>query len=133
MIGAYEKFTANTGMNRLQTANTGLDGGGTIYTILTAASSGTYIKTISIKSQTSLCSGDMVRLFIMDAEDEPLTLLLKEVLVRPAGGGIGSTFATYGITIPINITLKSGWSLRASTNIAGKISVVAEGLNWVYP
>lgn len=134
MPGLSAKYTANTGLGLLTTANTGLDGGGTIVTVLVGASNGTLIKTIAIKAQAAFCSGDIVRLFIEDdGVDEVITKLISEILMRPAGGGVSSTFATYGMTVPLNMTLKSGYKLRASTNIAGKISISAEGLDWTYP
>ncbi len=50
-IGQRTKYTANTGTTIMSTANSNLDGTGTLYTDLTAGSSayGTLIKTIRVK------------------------------------------------------------------------------------
>lgn len=129
MAGESAKYTANTGINLVAVANTGLDGGGTLATILTGAANGTLIKSVTIKSQVVLGSGNMIRLFVYDGTN---TRLLQEILIRPTGGGAGSVFSTFSTVIPMNFPLKSGYELRASTEAAKKTNIVAEGLDWAY-
>jgi hypothetical protein len=132
MLGAYEKFTANTGIGSVATANVKLDGSGTMTTLLTAASNGTLIKTVTIKAQVAIGSGDIIRLFI--SPDAGVTnYLLQEILFRPEGGGVSSVFSTANMVVALNFTLKPAYLLRASTDVAKKFSIEIEGLDWAYP
>lgn len=125
-MAAETQYTPNTGMVQISTANTNLDGSGTLGTVLTAASNGTLVKTVIIKAITNTTQG-MVRLFIYDGSN---TKLLREVEI-PAITKSASEPA-FGVTIPLNFTLKSGWILKASTENAETFNVIAEGQNWTY-
>jgi hypothetical protein len=129
MLGEGAKYTANTGIQTISVANTGLDGGGTLVSILTAASNGTLIKTVTIKSQTSN-PGDIVRLYLYNGTT---SYLLTEIEVEPTAGGKSSLYHTYGTVIPLNFNLQSGYILKASTNAGKTYNVIADGLNWVFP
>lgn len=129
MTGERAKYTANTGVAQVSVANTKLDGSGTIATILTAAANGTLIKTVSIKSEVGLSTGNIIRLFVYNGSS---SILLMEIPIRPTGGGAGSVFSTYSSIIPLNFPLKSGYILKASTDLAKTTSIIAEGLDWVY-
>jgi hypothetical protein len=128
------KYTANTGFATITTANTALDGSGTlgtdIWNVLTAASNGTIIQSVTIKAQVSTTAG-MIRLFLYDGSN---TKLLTEIYV-PAVTKSG-TVNSFSSRIDFNgrdFALKSGWSLRATTNNSETFNVIAEGLNWEYP
>lgn len=124
------KYTANTGLATISTANTNLDGTGTLGTILTAASNGTQIQTITIKSLVSTTAG-MIRLFLYDGSN---TKLLTEIPVD--GITKSATNNSFSRIIDFNgqgFALKSGWILKASTEIGESFNIVAEGLNWEYP
>lgn len=125
-MAAETQYIANTGIGVISTANTNLDGTGTLVNILTGASNGTLIKTVTIKARVSTTQG-MVRLFIYDGFN---TKLLLEVEI-PAVTKSASEPA-FEITIPLNLTLKSGCILKASTEKAETFNVIAEGLNWSY-
>lgn len=129
MINERVKYTANTGTVLISTANTNLDGTGTLGTVITGASNGTYIPRIFIKGVTTVTRG-MIRLFIYDGSS---TRLLKEINVNPVpivtGTGIDQS---YSVTIPLDFHLKSGHIIKASTAIAESFSIVAEGLDWTY-
>src|SRR4051812_43108462 len=62
MLNARVKYTAAINMVSISTANTNLDGTGTITTLMTGGSSGTLIKRIIIKAQGNTTQG-MIRLF----------------------------------------------------------------------
>ncbi len=128
MIGETILYTANTGMASIATANSGLDGGGTLGTVLTAASNGTLIKNVTIKGQEAQ-TGGMVRLYIHDGS---ATRLFMEVEIPPASGGSNSQYKTVSINLPINFSLKATWILKASTEKAKAFNVIAEGLDWKY-
>lgn len=124
------KFTANTGNGQVSTANTNLDGTGTLGTILTAASSGTEIQSVTIKGTVNTTAG-MIRLFIYDGTN---TKLLSEIPVeattKSATAHSFSKRITFGGS---GFALKSAWLLKASTEKGETFNVVAEGLDWTYP
>lgn len=131
MAGESAKYTANTGIGAVTTANTALDGTGTITSLLTGADSGTLIKTVTIKGQVSIGSGDIIRLFV--SPDGDSVYLLKEIQFRPTGGGTSSVFSTAQMVVPLNFPLKANYYFMASTDVAKKFSISVEGLNWTYP
>jgi hypothetical protein len=129
-MAAETQYTANTGMVKISTANTNLDGTGTLGTVLTAASNGTLIKTVYIKATgtgASSTSQGMVRLFVFDGVNNRL---LQEIDVPPMGQS--STDATFETTLELNYHLKAGYILKASTNNANGFNVIAEGLDFAY-
>lgn len=125
-MAAETQYTANTGYNVMTAANANLDGTGTLYTVLTAASNGTLIKTVTFKAQVTTTQG-MVRLFITAGAN---TRLLMEVEV-PAVTRSG-TDPSFEKTIALNYSMQSGDVLKASTQNAETINVIAEGLDWTY-
>jgi hypothetical protein len=52
-MAAETQYTANTGMVKISTANSNLDGSGTLGTVLTGASNGTLIKTVTVKATSN--------------------------------------------------------------------------------
>jgi len=121
------QYTANTGMQTISTANVNLDGTGTLSSaIVTGASNGTLIKTVTIKAQVNTTQG-MVRLFIYDGTN---TKLISEIEIPAVTKGANDP--AFEITIPVDYALKSGWSLKASTENSESFNVIAEGLDWVY-
>ena len=125
------QYTANTGVVAVTSANSNLDGTGTLSTVLTGASNGTLIKNVYIKARTDTASG-MIRLFVTGGGN---TRLLHEVEV-PANtkSAINPAWQT---VVPLSFTLQSGYALKASTEIGSPSAsdsfvVFAEGLNWTY-
>jgi len=125
-MAAETQYTANTGMVTISTANSNLDGTGTLGTVLTGASLGTLIKTVRIKAQGNTTHG-MVRLFVYDGSS---TKLITEVEV-PAVTKSG-TYPAYEAFVPINYILESGGILKASTQNAETFNVIAEGMDYAY-
>ncbi len=125
-MAAETQYTANTGKILISTANSNLDGTGTLGTVLTAASNGTLIKTINIKAQVSTTEG-MVRLFIYDGTN---TRLIQEIPVPTVTKS--ATTPAFEYKWSCNIPLKATWVLKASTQNAEGFSVTAEGLDWAY-
>lgn len=122
------QFTANTGMQTISTANSNLDGTGTLSSaIITGASNGTLINTVTIKAQTNTSQG-MVRLFIYDGTNTKLVAEIEIPAVTKS-----ATDTSFELTMQVDYALKSGWSLKASTEVADTFNVIAEGLNWTYP
>jgi hypothetical protein len=121
------QYLAKTGMVVMTAANTNLDGSGTLYTVYTAASNGTYIKNVYIKAQGNTTEG-MIRLFLNDGAQG--NYLLAEINV-PAITKSG-TNPTFEAVVPLNISLKSTYLLKASTQNAETFNVIGEVCNWAY-
>lgn len=125
-MAAETQYTANTGMVAISTANTNLDGTGTLGTLLTAASNGTLVKSITIKATTNTTQG-MIRLFVYDGAN---TRLVAEIDVDAVTKStINETFEKY---VELDLKLKSGDILKVSTQNAETFGVIAEGLDWAY-
>jgi hypothetical protein len=127
-------YTANTAMATITTANTNLDGTGTINTnmweVVTAASSGTMIQSVIIKAQVSTTPG-MVRLFLYDGTN---TRLLTEIQVPSVTKSATAPSFEYELDFGGNdFALKSGYKLRATTENSETFNVIAECLDWTYP
>lgn len=125
-MAAETQYTANTGLVAISTANTNLDGTGTLGTVLTAASNGTLVKSVTIKAQGNTTQG-MVRLFVTGGGS---TNLISEIEIPAVTKS--SVDPSFEIHMPINYALKSGYVLKAATNNAETFNVIGEGLDWVY-
>lgn len=125
-MAAETQYTANTGMVTISTANSNLDGTGTLGTVITAASLSTLVKTVTIKAQGNTTAG-MVRLFVYNGT---ITKIIAEVYIPAVT--ISSTDIAFEQTIMINYVLKTGYLLKASTQNAETFNIIAEGLNYAY-
>ncbi len=124
------KFTANTAMAQIATANGELDGTGTIGDVLTAASNGTEIVSVTVKAIVNTTAG-MIRLFLYDGSN---TKLLTEIPVEATTKSATAHSFSRRITFNGNgFSLKAGWHLKASTEKAETFNIIAEGLDWTYP
>jgi len=122
------QYTANTGVQPISVANSYLDGTNGTYSaaIITGASNGTIIKSITIKAIGDTSQG-MVRLFIYDGSNNKLVSEIEIPAVTKS-----STDPAFEITIPVDFALKSGWSLKASTELGNTFNIIAEGMDWAY-
>jgi len=126
-MAAETQYTANTGMVTISTANSNLDGSGTLSSaIITGASNGTLIKTVTIKASGSTTQG-MIRLFVYDGTNTKLITEIEVPAVVPS-----YEYPAFGINVPLDFSLKSGWSLKASTENAENFNVIAEAQDWAY-
>lgn len=125
-MAAETQFTVNTGMATISTANSNLDGTGTLGTVLTGASNGTLIKSITIKAQTSTTEG-MVRLFVYDGANNRIMYEVPVPAVTKS-----ATAQSFVKTLYLNYRLEAGFILKASTQNAETFNVLAEGLDWSY-
>jgi hypothetical protein len=121
------QYTANTSWVTIATANANLDGTGTMGNVIQGAANGTLVKKIRIKATTSTSQG-MVRLFV---DNRAGTIkLLQEILV-PANTK-SSINPAFEAEVNLNFTLKSGYTIVASTQVADTFNIIAEGLDWTY-
>lgn len=108
----------------IATANANLDGTGTIGTVFSAGSNGSWINGVHIKATVSTTNG-MVRLYIYTGatyyliHEEPIPGITKSASV-PA-------FQTY---VPLNKAIPTGYSLRASTENAENFNVVSDASDY---
>ena len=150
----YSQLTANTGLANVSTPNPNLDGTGTTALVLTAGSSGTIVRSVTIKSApgagssrslsaplsfTSFSQEGMVRLFISNnASPTPTITLYKEIPI-PAVPAIPAVplplpvFPTFETILPGDLKLNAGYSLLASTQFGDSFNIIAEGLDYAYP
>ncbi|MFH2140797.1 MAG: hypothetical protein ABIJ97_00135 [Bacteroidota bacterium] len=125
-MAAETQYTANTGIVQISTANSNLDGTGTIGNLITGASNGTLIKTVSIKALVSTTFG-MIRFFVYNGT---ITKLIKEVNIPAITKSYRNP--SFEITIPLDYFLGSRNILKVSTEKAETFNIIAEGLDWVY-
>lgn len=120
-------YTANTGLITISTANSNLDGGGTLETIITGSANGTLIKTLIIKAQTDTSHG-MIRLFVQKSGGS--NTLLREI---PVPTVIKSDRdPSYMSVINLNYTLENSERLKASTENADTFNLIAEAFDISY-
>ncbi len=127
-MAAETQYTATTGIVQISTGNTNLDGSTGSYsgTIVTGASPGTLIKSITIKATSTTTQG-MVRLFITGGGSTQLLQEFEIPAVNPSGED-----PSYEAHIPMNYVLKSGYTLKASTNNSETFNVFLECLDFAY-
>lgn len=111
--------TPATAQGQISTANTNRDGTGTVGTILTAGASGTRIDDIDIVAAGTVTAG-VVRLFLHDGS---AYRLWREILVSATTPSTTVAVWSYSLR-DLALVLKTGWSLRASTNNAETFNVI---------
>jgi hypothetical protein len=125
-MAAETQYTANTGVVTIATANTALDGTGTLGTLLTGASNGTLVKQIIFKAQVTTTEG-ILRVFVTIGANTRLLQEIEVPAVTPS-----STDPSFEYVWQCNYTLVAGAILKVSTVKAESFNVIAEGLNWAY-
>jgi hypothetical protein len=115
--------TPRIGAVQLSVANTNRDGTtGTYGILISAGNSGTRIAEIAVQASGTTTAG-MVRLFTNDGTNNRM---FDEISVA-AASPTASVKATRISTTYTNLTLPSGWSIKASTHNAEVINVFALG------
>lgn len=125
MAGALEQYSANLGMVQISTANGSRNGTGPMGTLITGASNGTLIKSLTIKAEGDTSQG-MIRFFIDDGGG---TVTLYDEVYVPAHTA-SSLVGTFGITRYSGMTLKSGYILKVATEQAEVFNIFADGSDW---
>lgn len=105
------------------TANTALDGTGTVGTLATAGANGSLITMVHVKA-TVTTTGGMIRFFLHDGSAYFLWHEIDVTAAVPAAT-VKSFEAEYEPTVAL--VLPSGWSLRVSTHNAETFKVSAFG------
>jgi hypothetical protein len=127
-MAAETQFTAQTAMATINTANSNLDGSTGSYTlVLSGASNGTKVKSLTIIAQGSTTAEGMVRFFINSGGNKRLFAEVDVPVVTQSGKD--ACFVRY---LELDLDLNSSDSIYASTEIGDTFNIIAEGLNWTY-
>ncbi len=127
------QYFAATGIASISTANSNLDGTGTLGNVLTAGTSasgymGCKVETVTIKALVNTTPG-MVRLFVKDTGSS--VKLFKEIEI-PYVNKSSSANSFSEVLHFMDLNLAPGYSLLASTQNSESFVVTAEALNWNY-
>ncbi len=131
-------YTANTGIASISVANSNLDGTtGTVVTVFTAGSSGTYngckVKSIVIKGVSSSTADGMIRLFIQNS-GSTVTKLFTEIPVPVVTPTSTARSFAHQIDFPEDgFNLQAGYKILATTQNANTFAITVEGMDWKYP
>ena len=110
-------------------ANTAKDGTGTVTTVLTAGTNGSYVTNIRIRPRGTNV-GTVMRIFVNNGGANTTAAnnsLIEEVTMAATTNS--ESAAINGVTIPMNIALPPGYTLFVTigTTVAGGFSVTAFG------
>jgi hypothetical protein len=129
-MAAETQYTANTGTTQITAANTALNGTGTLNTniwmLVRGGSNGTLVKSITIKAAGTTAEG-MVRFFLFDGTN---TRLLHEVDV--IANTPSATNPAFEFTWNCNMSLKTNFEIRVTTQIANTFNIISDSLDWNY-
>ncbi|MBI5541256.1 MAG: hypothetical protein HY951_14415 [Bacteroidia bacterium] len=131
------RYTANTGMKTPNSGISTMTGSGTtldtnIWNIISAASNGTIIQSITVKAQITTTVG-MIRLFLFNPTGS-LYFLLTEIPVPLVTKSSTAHSFSHRLNFGGNdFALQAEWSIRATTENSEAFNVIAEGLDWAYP
>lgn len=133
------QYVANTGLALAATANTNLDGSGTLVTPLTAASTeykGCCIDSVTIKAIGATETRGMVRLYIQNSGGTAAsnTFLLTEIVI-PNGENPSGTFQSFEhkIVFPDKLQIAPGYKICASTEVGESYTIIVDAMDWKYP
>jgi hypothetical protein len=124
---AQIQHTAVLASQTINTPNSGLDGSGTIASIITGGTNGTQLQTLIIKAQTSITSEGMIRLFIKRSGGS--IMLLREIYVPIITKS--SRDSSFSRVIPFNFLLEPSAQLQVSTQTGDTLIVAGFDLSYV--
>lgn len=124
--------TPKVGLGTISTANSNLDGTGTLGTVFTAGTSGSRIDAILIYATGTTTAG-MVRLFISDGVNNRLMAEVPVVAITPSGTQpafsalLQSNNNGLLNSAPLPLSFQTSYILKASTQNAESFNVIAIG------
>lgn len=122
-MSSFQTYVAKNGIATLSTQNPNRDGTGAIATVITGSSDGTFVKTITITAVNNTSQG-CIRLFINNGAG---TIMLFDEITIPATTAT-SVEPAFEVSVYGGFSLKSGYSLEASTEKADLFAVSADCL-----
>jgi hypothetical protein len=116
----------NVGLGQISAANTNRDGTGTLVSIFTAGSEGSYIEGCVITATVTTTAG-MVRFYAYDGSNNRLILEVPVTAITPSG-----TVAAFTATPTLfdGFPLPTGWIIKASTHNAETFNIIMKGGNY---
>lgn len=116
------------GLGQVTVANPNRDGTGTLATILTAGANGSRVDSLALKATVTTTAG-AVRLFLHDGTSARLLTEVPVQAVTPSATNPAweVQLSTNSMSQVLPIILPTGYSLRASTEKAEAINVIAVG------
>ncbi len=127
-IGQRVNETANTCVGIISTANTNLNGTGTIVGIYSSVYT-SLLKTFTIKAIGNTTRG-MVRFFSYDSEGGSKKLIMEVDIPAVIQSSIDQAFS---ITLETDYMLQAEWNIGASTEKAESFIITIEGVEMSYP
>lgn len=103
------------------TANSALDGSGTIVSVFAGGTNGSYARNMEIKALTNTTAG-MVRVF---TNQSGVYHLFKEVTVSAITKS--ATVSSFSSTLNLNISIPNGCNLGVSTEKAETFQITVDG------
>jgi hypothetical protein len=130
----FMQTKAVTGNGTVSTANTNLDGSGTIVDVFTApaaatGSNGSVIKTITLTAMQNTHPG-MIRIFISPSGAPSWSLMTEVMIPETSQSGFQPA---YKVIMKEDMHLEAEFKLGASTALGESFAVTIEGLSWDYP
>jgi hypothetical protein len=127
MLNERVRYTANNGIAIISTANSAVDGSGSVSDLITGATHGTLVKRITIKAQGNTTQG-MVRIFLNVGLS---TWLMNEIEIPAITQS--SQDQSFSVVLDNIFYLDSLYKLKVSTENAETFIITAEGLDVSYP
>ena len=118
---------------RISTANTARDGTGTIGTVYTAGSNGSFFKGIHVQPEVAIPNGDVVRIFnqVAGSGNNELLLEIRIDIKVPQTSAAGTppfdVLPSVDVVLPMGLVLGAGDVLKASTDQGKTYSIALEG------
>jgi hypothetical protein len=118
-----------SGISTGTSANTNLDGTGTVATVFTAAANGSKIEKVILQHMGSN-TGTVIRLFVNNGATNATAtnnFLVYEVAL--ASNSVSQTAASTRVEVPLDLVLPNGYKLNCTTGtaIASGVMVTAAG------
>lgn len=120
---------ANIQAGKLTTANTNLDGTGTVVTVFTASANGSRVHRITVKATQTVVAG-MVRIFLHDGSNY---FLFRDIQVIATT--VNTALPSFEEVIVLDgenaiLLPDNNWSIRMITTITQNLDVVIEGADY---
>lgn len=122
---SLQQLYAKTALGFIDSANSSMTGAGAT-TIYTASLDGGTISSIAIKAQGQTTPG-MVRIFLQDSGGGTTELLFEVAIPGMPQSG---TQPSFGIVIPLNFVVESGYKILASTQNGEPFNIIVSATDW---
>lgn len=123
-------YVASTNGNLINTANSNLDGSGTIVQVFSPNNNGSNITSIYLKAQSKTAQG-MVRLFLRDGSGN--FFLFWESLIPEVLSSSNVPTFSYPVLSDDSLVVGKDYTIWATTQNSEPFTVMLEAYDWVYP